>query len=317
LKRKLWGSDFKTVDELNLLKGVGYDHIVFNSPNTFHYNLPNDRSHGTVLQNFKSILDNFFIFSGKDPNADENSQIYKDIIKYNNTISDWKIRGYKISQKIKSINADIVFLEEYGSCHDKKFTNDLGNEQTLEESLSPEYVFLFFLNPKFKTRHSGEKDGIAIYFKPSIFRFTHSDPLDTIVYPISGNGIVIDTESVFPQYGLLKCIDIHKNLPLTELDNSVLPLVKINDRRSFGIVNLTHILTGKRIIFIIVHLMTDTKDADGRIKKEELKCVFDTLASLQDNKMIYDPLNDGLVFAGDFNTTKRACAHTHILHAGR
>ena len=291
LKRKLWGSIFLSEIELNRLKAdnPAYKHIVFHSPNIFKYNLPQDPLHNSIVKNFKAIIDDFFTSKGKDPSAPENLKVYTDIILYNDTISDWKVRGYKIYKKIKELNADVIFLEEYGSCHDKKFVDEEGHEKTLAESLHPNYVYLFFINPIYKKDEEGEKDGVAIYFKHSTFQITSANRQ----LNIPPRSLIIDEEMDNPEFALLRAYDIHKNVTFFNKP----------DKKCFGIVNLTHKISKKQVIFTIVHLMTDSRDKDGSIKRMELKCVFETLNSIQTtNKLSYNPLIDGLIFAGDFNT---------------
>ena len=279
-KRQLWGENIETNDALDTFKGrygeVDLTHITFVEPNTFSL------FGGAGIKNLKGILDS----KGVD------STIYSAIKSYNDSVNDWDIRGFKISKLIKESNADIVFLQEYGSCHDKQFTDtDTNTKQTLPESLS-EYKFIFFLNPKFKVAPSGEKDGVIIYYKPTVFNIQ----LATEGAAAETDSLVIDTTSDTSKYRLLACFDNEVDYRNNSANAKPLP---VSDRRSAGFVKLTHIPSNKSVLCINAHLMTDSKDKNGKVKMAEVKLINDKIAEYTGGNLTE---TDGIVFAGDFNT---------------
>jgi hypothetical protein len=303
-KRKLWGENIINETSLNLFKtnfNLNLDHIKFEDNKL--------KIGDDIVQNLKMLM---IEYSKDKSKVDE---LHNIILKMDKEIMDWNVRGHKIAQVIINSGADIVMLQEYGSCHEKKYQLDGKDIRLQDELYDNGYNHIFFLNIKYKkdapTPEEG-KEGVIIYYRRDNFKIA------TLKQSLKiEERLVIDVDTVNPDYDYLRVFDIdetviNKEIYVKNRDNSIYTdsstgkKIQFNtnflvaNKRAVGFVKFEHIESKNKVLAITSHLLTDSYDKYGLVKIEELKFVKNKLEELMIAEIL-NPKIEGVIFGGDFN----------------
>lgn len=320
-KRKLWGAKIDNREDLEKLKEtfkLDLSHITYENNSI---NIRNTDGTISIVENLRMLMIKYAIekkrkellqtellqteLSQTELSKVKSSatELHEEILAFDETVMNWSVRGPKIAETIKNKNADIVMLQEYGSCHEKIYSDS--KRMTLREDLHCfGYNCIFFLNPKYKvgTKDGDGRDGSAIYYKRT--KFIIAPALGT--KPQIEEELIVYVNSVNEKYDYVRAFDIDAEVPTTKHTQQNIVqnehfVIEPGNKRSVGFVKLKMIENDKKVLAMTVHLMTDTSDKLGLVKIEELKLIKNKLAELT-MVNILDPTSEGIVFGGDFNT---------------
>jgi len=313
-KRKLWGAKIDHDADLDEFKSKfgNLDHIQYDNEKK------QLRISDNLVKNLRMLMQDFA------KNKQTVETLHEEILGFNTEVMDWNVRGPNIAQTIIDKNADIVMLQEYGTCHEKEYSNT--NKLTLRLDLyNRGYNCIFFLNPKYKvtdrTTEDG-KEGNAIYYKRDKFRIALNP--DKPSDEQTPEELIIEVGTAYPKYDYVRAFDIDETVPkdiiyvkdrnnedytISDSSSGEEKIVKVQfntqhmvgNKRSVGFVKLQEISTGKKVLVGTTHLMTDSYDKFGSIKVEELKLIKNKLLELTIAKIL-NPQTEGIILGGDFNT---------------
>jgi len=250
----------------------------------------------------------------------------QDIIKNNNYRNWEENRGIKIFDELRSINSDIICLQEYGSSHFKKINNNDNNDNTLCKMLNNlGYKSLFFLNKGLKWHNDKPLyEGVSIYYKKDKLRlFGDENQNNNEIHKINNE----ETNGENDKYNRLICgDDINDINDINNIDD-----IKFHDDRNFFIykdkkfyfgtsnclsynadeeyantnlertynsyrtIGIAKLQTNNNINILVLntHAQSDSTDRENVIKITALNSVL--------NKINSDYYNCNIIFAGDFN----------------
>lgn len=314
-RETLWDSDINTKEAFEKLKGKNtetFKHLTYLSPNTYSSTYKNDKKCDPFT--FKSLkgalLDGYTINLELTKPSDDTNQhnqeatrlsnmMYNELMKSDDL--DWSRRGEHVASKIEAIDADIIMLQESGQQYNLKMSD---GGQTMTEYLNEKgYHSVYFFHPKFniaKVQFGDNVEGISIYYKSSVFVIDtrenkeSKNDIDNFIVDINNfKNMNEDSNNTHPT--LLQCID-------TDADNNLKGMTgELINHKLAGVIKLRHIATNMNIVVVNTHMVTDSRDKDGKHKQKELLSIKNTIERLQTEKK-YDPENDGLIFGGDLNT---------------
>ena len=181
-------------------------------------------------------------------------------------------------------------------------------EQTFREAMQQRgYSSLFFHSPhqdKFP-----DLTGAGLYLAWNQSTFELQQPYDCATVPIGSHAA-----------GAVKNVDLHERRLVRGHDSQEATAqdMKIDDRRHFGVVHLRHKPTGKTLMVVITHLMTDSRDNQktnlftGEVRANELSTIRECVQTERLQRAC-----DAVIFTGDFNISLAKQPEDDELHVLR
>ncbi len=191
--------------------------------------------------------------------------------------------------------------------HDGQFLYDGVRQQTFPEAMHQRgYSSLFFHSPHQDKFPELTGAGLYLAWRDS---FELQQPYDGTSVPI---GIHAG--------GAVRNVDLHERRIVREnpSDEPTSQDMKIDDRRHFGVVHLRHKATGKLLMVVITHLMTDSRDNPktnvfpGEVRANELSTIRDFVQNERLQRAA-----DAVIFTGDLNISLSRRAEDDELHVLR
>ncbi len=187
--------------------------------------------------------------------------------------------------------------------HDGSFLYDGLKSQTFPEAMHQRgYRSLFFHSPH---HHESRLAGAGLYL-------AWRDCFE-LAQPLEGTSVGLGVHAG----GAVKNIDLNEKRLVLE-DSSVEPteqIMRLDDRRHFAVVHLRHKPTGKSLMVVITHLMTDSRDNQksnvfpGEVRANELS----TIREFVQQERLLSPC-DAVIFTGDFNISLSGSKQDDELH---